>query len=275
MMTSRPDAALMAVKCLLEGCSIRSTERLTGLNRNTIMRLLVAAGEHSAKLLDTTLRGLKCRYVQCDEIWCFVGKKQRQVRKHDSPEVGDQWIFVAEDADTKLIASHLVGKRTMGSTISFISDLHTRLAQQIQLTTDGFNFYRKAVEETFGLDVDFAQLVKLFGDFGQHDEGRYSPPRITEVISKVRIGNPSVSDISTSYVERQNLTMRMQLRRLTRLTNAYSKKLANLKAAVALHFAFYNFCRVHSSLRVTPAMEAGLTDHIWSIAELLDRQHVI
>jgi transposase-like protein/IS1 family transposase len=270
-MLSRPDAAMRAIQCLLEGCSIRSTERLTGLNRNTVMRLLETVGDKCENLMDVKLRGLNCRYVQCDEIWCFVAKKQRQVRSGDNPEAGDQWIFVAEDADTKLIASFCVGKRTMGSTKGFIADLHGRLANQIQLTTDGFPFYRNAVADTFGLDVDFAQLVKLFGDFGQFDspEGRYSPPRIAEVISKVRIGHPSVSDISTSFVERQNLTMRMQLRRLTRLTNAFSKKLANLKAAVALHFAYYNFCRVHSSLRVTPAMEAGLTDHIWSIAELL------
>jgi len=274
-MISQPDATVRAVQCLLEGCSIRSTERLTGLNRNTIMRLLEIVGRRCERLLDAKLRNLNCRYVQCDEIWCFVAKKQRQVRSGDSPEVGDQWIFVAEDADTKLIASYLVGKRTMGNTMSFIGDLHRRLAEQIQLTTDGFPFYQNAVADTFGLDVDFAQLVKLFGDFGQHDEGRYSPPRIAEVISKIRIGNPSVSDISTSYVERQNLTMRMQLRRLTRLTNAYSKKLANLKAAVALHFAFYNFCRIHSTLRVTPAMEAGLTDHVWSVSELFAPQHAI
>jgi transposase-like protein/IS1 family transposase len=267
---SQPDVAMQALKCLLEGCSIRSTERLTGLNRNTIMRLLIVAGERSGKLMDSKLQNLNCRYVQCDEIWSFVGKKQRQVRKDDGVEVGDQWIFVALDAESKLVASYCVGKRSISNTMSFIGDLHKRLAQQIQLTTDGFHFYTKAVPDVFGLDVDFAQLVKLFGDFGQHDEGRYSPPRIAEVISKVRIGKPSVSDISTSYVERQNLTMRMQLRRLTRLTNAFSKKLSHLKAAVALHFAFYNFCRVHSSLRVTPAMEAGLTDHIWSIAELLE-----
>jgi len=274
-MTSQPERAARAIQCLLEGCSIRSTERLTGLNRNTILRLLEIAGKSCERLLDERLQNLQCRYVQCDEIWSFVGKKQRRVRKEDGTEVGDQWVFVAEDADTKLIASYCVGKRSIANTMSFIGDLHKRLANQIQLTTDGFHFYTKAVPEIFGLDVDFAQLVKLFGDYGQHDEGRYSPPRIAEVISKVRIGNPSVRDISTSYVERQNLTMRMQLRRLTRLTNAYSKKLANLKAAVALHFAHYNFCRVHSSLRVTPAMEAGLTDHVWSVAELLFQQHAI
>jgi IS1 family transposase len=273
-MTANPDAAARAIQCLIEGCSIRSTERLTGLNRNTIMRLLKTIGQKCEKLLDEKLRNLNCRYVQCDEIWSFVAKKQRQVRNGDNLyEVGDQWIFVAMDADTKLVASYVIGKRTMENTRQFVGDLHDRLANQVQLTTDGFNFYRNAVEETFGLDVDFAQLVKLYGDYGQHGTERYSPSPIIEVISKVRIGNPSKSDISTSYVERQNLTMRMQLRRLTRLTNAFSKKLAHLKAAVALHFAYYNFCRVHSSLRVTPAMEAGLTDHIWSVEELLFQQH--
>ena len=176
-MLSRPDAAERAIQCLLEGCSIRSTERLTGLNRNTIMRLLQIAGQRCEKLMDAKLRNLNCRYVQCDEIWSFVGKKQRQVRKHDGTEVGDQWIFVALDADTKLVASYVVGKRSIDNTRVFIADLYDRLAQQIQLTTDGFHFYTKIVPEIFGLDVDFAQLVKLFGDYGQHDEGRLLPTK--------------------------------------------------------------------------------------------------
>ena len=267
-MRTSEDAAIRAVQCLTEGCSIRSTERLTGLNRNTIMRLLELAGERCQKLLDARLRGLNCRYVQCDEIWTFVQKKQRQVRDGNR-EIGDQWVFVAMDADTKLIASFCVGKRSIENTRALMTDLHKRLANQIQLTTDGFHFYTKVVEETFGLDVDFAQLTKLYGDYGQYGTERYSPSPIVEVISKVRIGNPSKSDISTSFIERQNMTIRMAIRRFTRLTNAFSKKLDNLKFAVALHFAYYNFCRVHSTLRVTPAMEAGLTDHVWSIAELL------
>jgi transposase-like protein/IS1 family transposase len=275
-MTSNPDAAARAIQCLIEGCSIRSTERLTGLNRNTILRLLETVGTRCESLMDAKLRGLRCRYIQCDEIWTFVQKKQRKVRKDErSAEIGDQWVFVGMDADTKLVASFHVGKRSIENTRTFICDLHSRLANQVQLTTDGFHFYTKVVPETFGLDVDFAQLVKLYGDYGQHGSERYSPSPIVETISKIRIGNPSVKDISTSYVERQNLTMRMQLRRLTRLTNAFSKKAENLKAAVALHFAHYNFCRVHSTLRVTPAMEAGLTDHVWSINELLFHQHVI
>ena len=232
------------------------------------MRLLELAGERAQKLMYSRLRGLNCRYVQCDEIWTYVQKKQRQVRDGNR-EIGDQWVFVAMDAETKLIASFCVGKRSIENTRGLMVDLHGRLANQIQLTTDGFHFYTKVVEETFGLDVDYAQLMKLYGDYGQHGNERYSPSPIVEVISKVRIGNPSWDDISTSYVERQNLSMRMAIRRFTRLTNAFSKKLDNLRFAVALHFAYYNFCRVHSSLRVTPAMEAGLSDHIWSVAELL------
>jgi len=205
-----------------------------------------------------------------DEIWTFVTKKARNVRKDDPTEFGDQWIFVALDADTKLIPSFLVGKRSSQNTQDFMLDVRRRIADhRVQLTTDAYIFYRKAVEESFAGDADFAQLTKLYGDYGQFGNERYSPGRITEVISKVRSGVPDPKHISTSFVERQNLTMRMQLRRLTRLTNGFSRKLENLKAAIALHFAYYNFCRVHSSLRVTPAMEAGLADHVWSVAELL------
>jgi IS1 family transposase len=262
--------ALQAVQCLIEGCSLRSTERLTGLHRDTIMRLLVLAGERCQKLLDERMRGLKCNFIQCDEIWTFCFKKQRRVRKDDPADFGDQWVFVAIDAETKLIPSFCIGKRSNATTATFIDDLSQRIDNRVQITTDGFRFYVNAIERSFGADVDFAQLVKLYGDYGQHDSAtKYSPCPIIEVISKIRQGEPDEEHISTSYVERQNLTMRMQMRRFTRLTNAFSKKLANLKAAIALHFAYYNFCRVHKSLRVTPAMEAGITDHVWSLAELL------
>jgi transposase-like protein/IS1 family transposase len=268
---SRPEAAEQALKCLLEGCSIRSTERLTGLNRNTIMRLLLVAGERGSKLLDSRMRNLNARYLQVDEIWCYVGKKRSNVRIGDSPDLGDQWIYVAIDAESKLVPAFFVGKRIRPHTAQFLWDLQGRLATPTQLTTDGLNHYTVAVPECFGPEHSFSQLTKLFGDFGQHDGpgGRYSPPKIAGVISKVRMGDPDPKQISTSFVERQNLTMRMAMRRFTRLTNAFSKKVSHLKAAVALHFAYYNFCRVHSSLRVTPAMEAGLTNHVWSIAELL------
>jgi IS1 family transposase len=263
--------AVLALRLLLEGNSIRSTERITELDRNTITRLLVLAGNRCEALLDSKMRDIHAQYIQADEIWCFVGKKDKHVRIDDPDEFGNQWVFVAMDEKTKLVPSFVIGKRTRETTLEFLRDLKARLAdERFQLTTDGFHFYERGVEEVFAGQADFAQLVKLFGDYGQHDsDARYSPPRITEVISKIRDGRPDPPHICTSHVERQNLTMRMQMRRLTRLTNAFSKKLDNLKAAIALHFAYYNICRVHSSLRVTPAMEAGLTDHVWTLAELL------
>ncbi|MGC2695359.1 MAG: IS1 family transposase [Candidatus Angelobacter sp.] len=216
------------------------------------------------------MRNLKCSFIQCDEIWTFCFKKQKRVRKDDPDEFGDQWVFVAIDAETKLVPSFAIGKRTRGTTDSLISDLGQRLTNRVQITTDGFRFYVHAIEREFGADVDFAQLVKLYGDYGQHDHAaKYPPSPVMECISKVIQGNPDEEHISTSYVERQNLTMRMAMRRFTRLTNAFSKKLDNLKAAIALHFAYYNFCRVHKTLRVTPCMEAGITDHVWNIVELL------
>jgi IS1 family transposase len=235
------------------------------------MRLLLVAGDRGAQTMNARMRNLPTRYVEVDEIWCYVQKKRNRIRKGDSPEIGDQWIYVAIDAESKLIPSFRVGKRVRPDTWAFLWDLNQRFANPIQLTTDGLNHYTSAVPECFGPENSFAQLTKLFGDYGQFDtpEARYSPPRISGVVSKVRFGNPDPDHVSTSFVERQNLTMRMAMRRFTRLTNAFSKKLSHLKAAVALHFAYYNFCRVHSSLRVTPAMEAGLTSHVWSIGELL------
>jgi IS1 family transposase len=266
------ETAVKALQCLLEGCSIRSTERLTGLNRNTIMSLLKVAGQKCAALLDRTMRNLKFKYVQCDEIWTFCFKKERHVRRDDPAEFGDAWIFIAIDAETKLIPAYVVGKRTKQTTLQFLNALKEASSEdRFQLTTDGFHFYERGVENVFAGQTDFAQLIKLYGDIGQHDtEARYSPGRILEVISKVRDGRPDPEHICTSHVERQNLTVRMMMRRLTRLTNAFSKKADNLKAAAALHFAYYNFCRIHQTLRVTPCMEHKLTDHVWTIRELLE-----
>jgi IS1 family transposase len=234
------------------------------------MSLLVRAGERCKALMDTRMRDLQVKHLQIDEIWTYVQKKKRHVRAGDSPEVGDAWVFVGIDADTKLVPAFHVGKRHREDTREFLWNLYNRIRGKTQITTDGLHHYTAGVPDAFGLDCDFAQAVKLFGEWGQSDaNARYSPSPIVEVISKVRTGNPDPAHISISYVERQNLTMRMSIRRFTRLTNAFSKKLDNLKAAVALHFAYYNFCRVHSSLRVTPAMEAGLTDHVWTIAELI------
>jgi IS1 family transposase len=236
------------------------------------MKLLVLAGERCIKVMDTMMLNLRCKRIQADEIWTFVGKKQKRVKPEDSAEMGDAWVFVAIDPDTKLIPSFAVGKRDRATTSAFLSDLYERLAPEhrIQLTTDGFHFYQKGVEDIFAGQADYAQLVKIYGDYGQHDAaGRYSPAQIIETIVKIRDGRPDPNHISTSHVERQNLTMRMAIRRFTRLTNAFSKKRDNLQAACALHFAYYNFCRTHQSLRCSPAMEAGLAGHIWKLRELL------
>ena len=191
-MRTSTDAAARALHCLLEGCSIRSTERLTGLNRNTIMRLLVVAGEQSARLMDTRMRGLKPKYLEIDEIWTWVGKKQKRVRSGDPEEFGSQWVLVAIDADTKLIPSFHIGQRLRGDTTKFLWDLYNRIESRTQITTDGLHHYRGAVPMCFGLDVDFAQLTKMFGDYGQFDtpDARYSPQRISGVMSKVRTGDP-------------------------------------------------------------------------------------
>lgn len=263
--------AVLALQLLVEGNSLRSTQRITGMDINTIMALLLKAGERAQEIMDRKMQNLKLEYLQCDEIWCFVGKKDKHVREDDSPEVGSQWIFVAIDEKTKLVPHFQIGKRTKETTEEFLYGLQWKLNDdRIQITTDGFVFYN-AIQGIFAGRADFAKLIKLYGDYGQHDgsNARYSPSKLTEVLSRVMEGRPDPDHISTSFVERQNLTMRMQMRRLTRLTNAFSKKLAHLKAAVALHFAYYNFCRTHKTIRVTPAMEAGITDHVWTIAELL------
>ncbi len=271
-MTVSEDQALLAIQLLIEGTSVRTVERITKLHRDTILRLLVLAGERCIALMDTRMRNLQCKRIQADEIWSFVGKKDRNVKVDDPDQLGNAWVFVAMDAQTKLIPSYIVGKRDRATTYQFLSDLRERLAEEhrFQLSTDGFPFYRGGVEDVFAGSCDFAQVIKIYGDHGQTDAaGRYSPSPMIETIIKVRDGRPDPRHVSTSYVERQNLTIRMAIRRFTRLTNAFSKKLDNHKAACALHFAYYNFCRIHTSLRVTPAMEAGLTNHIWSLRELL------
>jgi IS1 family transposase len=274
MYTLASEKKLAVIASLLEGNSVRSTERMTGVHRDTICRLLVQVGEHCSAIWDEHVRNVRAKYVQADEIWCFVGKKDKHVRVDDPEEFGNQWVFVGMDEQTKFVASFVVGKRTRETTYAFLQDLQQRLADtrmcRFQLTTDGFHFYTRGVEDVFAGQADFAQLIKLFGDWNvSAGEGRYSPPRIAEVISKIRDGRPDLDHICTSHVERQNLTMRMCMRRFTRLTNAFSKKLANLKAACALHFVHYNFCRVHTSLRVTPAMAAGLCSEIWPLSALL------
>jgi IS1 family transposase len=252
---------------LVEGNSIRSTERMTGIHRDTIMRLLLAVGDRCGQILNERMRKLPCRIVQVDEIWTYVGKKERHLTDEDNPlEVGDQYVFVAMDSETKIVPSFRIGKRNAANTWYFMQDLEQRFAYRVQLTTDGFRPYINAVEDAFGVNVDYAMLVKLYG---KDESEPYAPAQIVQSLPIPVMGDPKPGLISTSHIERQNLTMRMQLRRFTRLTNAFSKKLANLKAACALHFAHYNFCRVHQTLRVTPAMAAGVVSEIWPLSALL------
>jgi len=267
--TLRQEKKIQVLSALIEGCSVRSIERMTGVHRDTIIRLLVEAGGKCQRLLDEKLTNLHVEEVECDEIWCYVGKKQKRVTWADNQrEVGDQYVFVAMDANTKLVPSFVIGKRSGENALELMRDLQFRVNNRFQLTTDGYRPYLEAVERTFGRNVDFAQLVKTYsGD--EKTRERYSPSDFVSAHPTPIMGNPKLERISTSYIERQNLTIRMQMRRFTRLTNAFSKKLANLKAAVALHFAHYNLMRVHSSLRVTPAMQAGVADHIWTWQELL------
>lgn len=258
----KTEKKLAVISALVEGNSIRSIERMTDIHRDTIMRLLVSVGDKCTEMLDSHLKGFHSKLIEVDEIWTFCGKKERRLTNEEklNLELGDQYVFVALDAETKLVPSYLVGKRDGETALRFMTDLQERLQGngRIQLTSDGFKAYIQAVEETFGADVNYAQLVKLYSAENP-GPGRYSPPKVSEVISTVVNGNPNPSLIFTSYVERQNLTMRMAIRRFTRLTNAFSKKLANLKAALALHFTHYNFVRIHKTLRVTPAMAAGVT----------------
>jgi transposase-like protein len=259
----------MAITALVEGASIRSVERMTGIHRDTIIRLMVRVGQNCENLLDKNMRHLSCKNIELDEIWCFVGKKQRHIKETDNPDkVGDQWVFVAIDADSKLIPSYKIGKRNLFTAYDFLHDLSGRLDNRIQLTSDSLKAYVEAVEASFGANVDYGQVVKTY-EAEPIGPGRYSPPEVVSADRIIIAGNPQINKISTSYLERNNLTMRMQMRRFTRLTNAFSKKIENLRAAVALHFAHYNFVRIHGSLRVTPAMAAGVTDHLWSIHDLI------
>lgn len=265
------DRRTQVVSALVEGNSIRSTERMTGIHRDTIMRLLVEVGTGCADLMDEKMRELPCKRVQVDEIWSYVGKKQRHMKaEDDSTRLGDQWTFVAIDADTKLIPAYRVGKRTWTDASIFMKDLSMRLANRVQLSTDGLAAYADAVERAFGAEVDYGQAVKFY-EAEPVGPGRYSPPHVVDMERTVIAGSPDEDHISTSIIERQNLTMRMSMRRFTRLTNGFSKKLENMKAAVSLHFAHYNFVRQHKTLRMTPAMAAGVEKSIWNLSELVER----
>jgi IS1 family transposase len=256
------------VAALVEGNSVRSTVRLTGVAKNTVLRLVLDLADACAAYHNRHVRNLKVRRLQCDEIWQFVGSKA----KNTTPEKkeigwGDVWTWTALDADTKICVSYLVGGRDLGWAKEFMGDCASRIKNRVQITTDGHRAYLEAVESAFGADIGYAQLQKIYGASGDNEK-RYSPAKCIGCDMKVVSGDPDPKHVSTSFVERQNLSMRMSIRRFTRLTNAFSKKIENHAAAVALWFTYYNFCRVHQTLRVTPAMEAGISDHVWTIEEL-------
>jgi len=260
------------VAALCEGNSVNSTARLVGVTKKTVLRLLVAVATACAEYQDKTMRNLKCRRIQADETWSFVAMKAKTAKRRGVQGfgVGDVWTWTAIDADTKLIPCwYLSESRDGGAAYEFISDLESRLAHRVQLTTDGHKAYLDAVESTFGVGIDYAMLVKLYGKDPNDPEHRYSPPVCIGCESQVITGKPDPDHISTSYVERSNLSIRMHTRRFTRLTNAFSKKIENHAHAVALFFMFYNFARIHQTLRVTPAMEAKVSDHIWTLEEIV------
>lgn len=261
---------ITVIGALAEGNSIRSIERMTGVNRNTIMSLGLRIGNGCERILDRKMRGLDCKAIQMDEIWGFIGKKQRKVTIDDSPEVGDVWTFIAIDADSKVVPCYKVGKRDLATATEFVCDLSSRVIGRIQLSSDALRTYVPAVERGFGCDVDYGQLIKTYATSSEYPENRYSPGDVISTERTVIMGNPVESKISTSYVECQNLTLRMHCRRLTRLTNAFSKKLDNFKAAIGLHFGYYNFVKRHNTLRMTPAMAAGIEPSFWSVADLIE-----
>jgi len=263
------------IGALVEGNSIRSTVRLTGAAKNTIAKLLLDLGSACSDFQDGALRNLTCQRVQIDEIWSFVGCKKANVKPEHNADFGDAWTFVAIDADTKIVPSWWIGQRTAEDAYAILSDLRGRLASRMQLSTDGHQMYLSATAETFGPDLDYAMVVKEFRSQPKPEATKYSPTAIKSVTIKKVSGSPDPAHISTSYVERQNLTIRMGMRRFTRLTNAFSRKLENLTAAVSLHFMFYNFARPHQTLtkraggvKTTPAMAAGVADHVWSLYEI-------
>jgi IS1 family transposase len=265
------DKAVLALRLLLEGNSIRSTERITELDRNTLLSLLVKAGERCERQMEEKLQNLDVRDVEVDEIWGYVGKKEghKTAYEEDVAEIGDAYCFVAMERTSKLVITHYLGKRTAPATEHFISRLaYATSDKPYQLTSDGFKGYVTAVKKQLRGRVSFAQLIKVYAS-PREGEQRYSPGEVVESVPVKIMGNPDKRRICTSHIERQNLSIRMGMRRMTRLTNAFSKKWANLEAAYNLWFAYYNFCRVHQTLGVTPAMESGIAGHVWTIAELI------
>jgi IS1 family transposase len=266
----KPEKRKAIVAALVEGNSIRATCRMTGAAKGTVLKLLADLGEVCAEYQHKTLRNLTCRHIECDEIWGFCYAKEKNVpdEKRDRFGFGNVWTWTALCADSKLVPSWLIGSRDYQDAKIFMQDLASRMAHRVQITTDGHRAYLEAVEDAFGSNCDYSQLIKIYG-LDNDKESKYSPPHCIGTKEYKVVGNPDKAHVSTSYVERQNLTMRMSMRRFTRLTNAFSKKIENLGHAVALHFMHYNFCRIHRTLRVTPAMAAGVTEKLWEIEDII------
>jgi len=267
------DKQIAVIGALAEGSSIRSIERITGIHRDTIMRLGVKIGQGCARVLDAKMRDLPCQYLQFDEIWGFIGKKEKHVSIDDNPqECGDVWTFCAVDAKTKLVPAFKVGKRDRMTANAFVQDVASRMKNRVQISTDALRAYVEAIEKAFGADVDYGQIVKSYthGEDYEHHTRRYSAPDFVSCDKKTIVGNPDPCLISTSYIERLNATTRLHMRRLTRLTLAFSKKRENFEAAVALHFAYYNLVKRHNTLRCTPAMAAGIEREFWSVGDLVE-----
>jgi IS1 family transposase len=262
---------ISAISALVEGASIRSIERSTGVHRDTVMRLGVRMGEGCKRIMDDKLRNLDCQFIEADEIWGFVGMKAKTAKRTNAGDgMGDVWTWIALDAETKLVPTFAVGGRNQITADAFMEDLASRLSHRVQISTDALPAYRSAIERAFGTDVDYGSIVKTFSSSELEEVRRYSPPEVIKVERSVVSGNPDADAISTSHVEKQNHTLRMHCRRLSRLTNAFSKKLDNFKAAVALHYGYYNFVKIHKTIRCTPAMEAGVTTSPWTVANLVE-----
>jgi IS1 family transposase len=265
------DKQIAIIGALAEGNSIRSIERMTGVHRDTIMRLGVRVGQGCTALMDEKMRNLSCTRLEMDEIWGFIGKKDRHIRPGDDPQVGNVWTFCAIDSDTKLVPAFRVGQRDAATANAFVRDVADRMRSRVQISTDGLGAYVEAIEMGFGGDVDYGQIIKTYGvETSIQPQRRYSAPEITSIEKKAICGQPDFDLISTSYVERLNATTRLHMKRLARLTHAFSKKRENFTAAVGLHFAYYNFVRRHNTLRCTPCMAAGVTSSFWSVADLVE-----
>jgi len=263
------DKKIAVISALAEGNSIRSIERMTGIHRDTIMRLVVTVGKGCTAVMDRTMRNLNCSRLEMDEIWGYIGKKEANVVKGDSKELGSVWTWCVIDADTKLVPTFRVGDRKRADAIAFCADVRSRIATRVQLSTDGFPSYTEAIARSFGEDVDYGKIIKIYGAYA-FGERRYSTSGVISAEKIIAHGNPDMDLISTSYVERLNATTRLHMKRLTRLTHAFSKKRENFEAAIGLHFAYYNFVRRHNTLRCTPAMAAGVSSTYWSVGDLVE-----